>query len=130
MASPIDHMTVIRYHRDGRPWESDRVVAPKWTDIETAIRRMDNYCFPIVMLNPERDDLEDECPDIFNIVGGAGRWALFRIMGDWQYEDPTGSDEEARLWESDQGYFCKEKNIVSDVEKVLRITRAYYESGS
>jgi hypothetical protein len=124
-------MTVIRYHRDGRPWESERVVAPSWSDVETAIRRMDNYCFPIVMLNPERDDPEDESSEIFNIIGGAGRWALFHMMGDWQYEDPTSDDdEEVRLWDSDQGYFCQGKNVLKDVEKVLRITRAFYDTAS
>ena len=64
-------------------------------------------------------------------VGGAGRWALLQIMGDWQYEDPTSNDDrEVWLWESDQGYACRGKNVLTDVEKVLRIVRKFYESGS
>lgn len=127
MASPIHHMTVIRYYRDGRPWDSQQIDSPPWADVEAAVRRMDNFCFPWVMLNTTDDD-EDE--DVFNVMGGSGRWALFQIMGDWQYEDPAGGEAEVRLWDSDQGYFCKEKNVLTDVEKVLRITRAYYDTGS
>ena len=92
-----------------------------------AVRRMDNYCFPWVSLNTTDDDTDES---VFNIMGGAGRWALFHMMGDWQYEDPAGSDAGARLWDSDQGYYCKEKNILTDVERVLRITKAYYDTGS
>lgn len=54
----------------------------------------------------------------------------FHMMGDWQYEEPEGSDREVRLWDSDQGYFCREKNVLTDIEKVLRITRAFFETGT
>jgi hypothetical protein len=127
MASPIHQMDVIRYYRDKRPWDEVRILAPSWEDVEAAIRRMDNYCFPIVQLNTTD---EDENEALFNVIGGDGRWALFHMMGEWQYEDPNGSEEEARLWDSDQGYYCKAKNVLTDVEKVLRIARAYYETGS
>jgi len=127
MSSPIHHMTVIRYYRDGRPWDSEDITEPAWPDVEAAIRRMDNYCFPIVQLNTT--EYEDS-GDIFNVVGGAGRWALFHMMGDWQYDLQGGGEGEVQLWDSDQGYFCREKNILTDIEKVLRITRAFYDTGS
>jgi hypothetical protein len=127
MASPIHNMEAIRYYRDRRPWDTERIEAPTWPQVEEAIRRMDNYCFPIVHLNTTEVPWHD---DIFNVIGGAGRWAIFHMMGEWQYEDPGGSDEEVRLWDSDQGYYCNAKNILTDVEKVLRIARAYYDSGS
>ena len=89
---------------------------------------MENYCFPFVQLNTTDDDLNEA---LFNVCGGAGRWALFHMMGDWQYEEPTSIDENGvRLWDSDQGYYCKGKNILTDIEKVLRIVKAYYDSGS
>jgi hypothetical protein len=127
MASPIHHMKAVRYYRDGRHWDTECVDSPAWSDVEATVRRMDNYCFPWVQLNTTDDDTDES---IFNVMGGEGRWALFHMMGDWQYEDPAGSDEEARLWDSDQGYYCKEKNILTDVEKVLRITKGFYETGS
>ena len=88
---------------------------------------MDNFHYPRVELSLHEEDTgEDE----FNICGGSGRWALFQIMGEWQYEDPGGSEKEARLWESDQGYYCMEKNILTDIEKVLLLTKVFYETGS
>jgi hypothetical protein len=120
-------MTAIRYYRDGRHWDTERVDSPSWADVEKAVRRMDNYCFPIVELSCTESDEDDA---MFNVCGGDGRWALFHIMGEWQYIDPTGGDAEVRLWDSDQGYYCQEKNILTDVEKVLRITKAFYDTGS
>ena len=52
------------------------------------------------------------------------------MMGEWQYAEPGGSEREVRLWDSDQGYFCCEKNVLRDVEKVLRIVKKFYETGS
>jgi len=128
MAPSIHHLEVTRYYRDGRPWDTERVLSPTWPDVEAAIRRMDNYCFPIVQLNTTDDD-ENEA--LFNVVGGAGRWALFHMMGEWQYEDAAClDDEEVRLWESDQGYYCQKKNILTDIEKLLRIVQKYYHTGS
>ena len=108
--------------------------APSWAEIETAIRRMDDRCHPIVTLScvvsgALTDAFEDE--ESFNVVGGDGRWALFETMGAfWRFEDPDGSTEEDRLWESDQGYFCERRNIVTDIRAVLAMARAYYETGS
>jgi hypothetical protein len=127
MASPIHHMTVVRYYRDRRPSDSEDVRSPSWPEVEAAIRRMDNYCFPIVQLNCS--EYEDD-EGIFNVIGGHSRWALFHMMGEWQYADPSGGEADVRLWDSDQGYFCQERNVLTDIEKVLRITKAFYESGS
>src|SRR5262245_117245 len=128
MNSPIRRMDSSRYYRDGRPPDRETVVAPSWAEVEAAIRRMDTYCFPIVMLNPT-DDEDDQT--ILTIAGGAGRWAMAHILGDWEYEDPTSTDEtEVWLWESDQGYHCLGKNVLTYVEKVLRIARKFYDTGS
>lgn len=123
-------MTVFQYFRDDRPWSSEQIESPTWADVEAAIRRMDNYCFPVVWLNCDEDDNEDESEDIFCVIGGDGRWTLFRFMGEWNYEDPNGGDGEVRLWESDQGCFCRERNVITEAEKVLRITKKYYETGT
>lgn len=127
MATPIHHMTTIQYYKDGRPWDSEDLPSPTWSEVESAIRKMDNFCFPIVQLN--LTEFEDD-DDIFNVIGGNGRWALFHMMSDWQYEDPDGGDGEVRLWDSDQGYFCRERNVLTSIEKVLRITKVFYETGS
>jgi hypothetical protein len=129
MKSPILILDCTRYYRDGRHWDIERINKPSWTEVEVAVRRMENYCFPIVHLNTTLDDEEES---IFNIIGGAGRWALLQMMGDWQYTDRNfkGEIKEEWLWESDQGYGCKSNNILTDIEKVLRIVRKYYDTGS
>ncbi len=43
---------------------------------------------------------------------------------------PGGSEREVRLWESDQGYFCREKNVLLDIEKALRIVKTFFETAS
>jgi hypothetical protein len=94
---------------------------------------MDNYCFPIILLSlltfeHGGDVFEDE--DAFNVVGGGGRYALFHMTGDWQYEAPHGGTGEVRLWDSDQGYFCRERNVLTDVDLVLRVVRHFWQTGS
>jgi hypothetical protein len=126
VTSPVRQLTAIRYHRD-RPWDAESTANPRWDEVVAAIRRMDDHFYPIVQLNcGEHDDDET----IFNVIGGNGRFALFHMMGDWQYSDANGSDEEVRLWTSDQGYFCAQRNILTDMDKVLRIVKVYYETGS
>lgn len=129
MASPIQLMTVSRYYRDTRPSDVDYVASPTWNDIEAAVRRMDNYCFPFISLSADGDP-EDVRLEAFWVVGGSGRWAMLQASGEWQYALPNGGEEGVRLWDSDQGYFCKEKNVVTDINEVLRITKAFFESGS
>lgn len=130
MASPIQLMTVSLYYRDARPSGRQDVEAPTWADVEAAVRRMDNYCFPFVSLSVDNDPYDDRL-EAFWIVGGDGQWAMRKsALGGWEYEIAGGGDEDVRLWESDQGYFCKAKNIVTDIEEVLRVTKAFYDSGS
>jgi hypothetical protein len=127
MPSQVKLLTVIEYFRDSRPWKAHHSMCPSWEEVEVAIRRMENYCFPIVQLNlTEFDDDEN----IFNVIGGVGRYALFRMTGDWQYEDPNGTDDPVHLWDSDQGYECLQSNVLIDVERVLGLAKVFYETGS
>jgi hypothetical protein len=127
MADHIKLLTAIEYFRDDRPWRANQTVDPGWPAIESAVRQMDNFCFPIVQLHLTPFD-DDE--DMLNIIGGDGRYAMFHMMGEWQYVDPTGGTAPVHLWESDQGYDCLERNVIHDVEKVLRIAKKFYETGS
>ncbi|MCC9604208.1 hypothetical protein LOC67_26945 [Stieleria sp. JC731] len=127
MASPIEYLNVVRYFRDARPWTTETTAKPTWNQVEAAIRQMDNYCFPIVQLGC-RDPDDDN--DSFNVVGGDGRLSLFHFMAEWLYDDSSGNRSEVRLWESDQGYFCCECNVISDLDLALRITKKYFETGS
>jgi hypothetical protein len=70
MSIPIRQLIITRYYRDRPGWNSERIDSASWSDVEAAVRRMDNYCFPIVQLNTTEDE---ENEDIFNVCGGAGR---------------------------------------------------------
>lgn len=124
---PIRYMNVIQYFRDQRPWTCKTVTNPSWQQVEKAVSKMDNYCFPIVQIGC---GLADDDDDSFNIVGGDGRFAIFHFMGDWQFEDDSGDNTEVRLWESDQGYYCQESNVIKDLDLALRVTKQYFETGS
>ena len=122
-------MTVIEYFEDGRPWKTHNVLNPGWKEVETAIRKMDDRFFPNVMLSCKDLSFNDSCfddEDAFNIVGGNGKIALSQQLCSWEYDDGSGRDTEVILWESDQGYFCKEKNVISDIELALRIVITSY----
>jgi hypothetical protein len=126
-------MAIARYFRDGRGSETEIVQSPDWSRVAQAISAMDDYCSPLVLLSTldiesSPDIFEDD--DAFNVVGGNGRYALFHMTGEWQYSNPEGSDEEVRLWASDQGYFCSQRNVLMDLSQVLRVVQRYYETGS
>lgn len=106
------------------------VESPSWEDIAAAIRRMDDNEYPVVQLSWE--DVETCCEDesSFNIFGGVACGFALSEMNGWRLEDPNGSDEEVRLWQSDQGYFCERKNLIVEIELVLKLTRIYFETGS
>ncbi|MDO5692143.1 MAG: hypothetical protein Q4G70_06655 [Pseudomonadota bacterium] len=129
MINPIRTLSTIEYFPDGRPWQETLLARPDCDAVETAIRRMDNHWYPIVVLSKLDVDAATEDENGFHIIGGNGRYALFEHMGGWQYANPTGSEADAELWSSDQGYFCQEKNI-ADLALTLRLARIFFETGS
>ena len=77
--TPIHHLTIVRYYRDGRHWDTERIESPPWTIVEGAIRRMDNYCFPIVLLEPTDEDWGEKLAE-----RGRRRWPLGAFSYDGQ----------------------------------------------
>jgi hypothetical protein len=125
MKRPIHHMSVIRYYRDRPGWDQEDIPSPSFDHVAEAIKRMDNYCFPIVQLNP--GPYEDD-EGILHFVGGGEQIAPFALA--WRFEDPNGSDSEVALGESDQGYFTKQKNVLTDTSDVLCLARVFAETSS
>src|SRR5438105_3548844 len=124
----VHRMTSLRYDRRPsglpRPLPDEVVEQPSWLQVQAAIRKMDNFCFPIVHLactDSERDGL--------SVVGGPRRFAVSRIDGSWTYENPAGGNKEVILWSSDQGYYCSAKNIIYSKRKVLQIAWMYFQTG-
>jgi hypothetical protein len=132
MNHPVKTLVSIRYYRDGKPWDTALIRNPGWAEIEEAICRMDDDCFPIVVqssLEYESDEEAFEDDSSFHIIGGNGRFAIFQNTGAWQYSNKSGSAEPVRLWQSDQGYFCEEHNI-ADLAMTLRLAKIFYETSS
>ena len=92
---------------------------------------MDDNERPIVQLSWKNVESCFDDEESFNVIGGTvSGFAVFECIKGWSFEDPLGDDEDVRLWQSDQGYFCKRKNIIADVDKVLELARVYFETGS
>ena len=124
------HLTIVHYPQR-QHWYSVEVRLPDWEAVSAAVQRMDDDEYPIVQLSYK--DVESCFSDdsSFNIVGGAiAGFAMFEMIAGWQYEDPRGGDEDVRLWKRDQGYFCQRKNILADLDGVLRIAKVYFDTGS
>jgi hypothetical protein len=128
MGIVIEKLDAYRYRRrdDGSPeaLPSEIIARPSWAQVQAAIRRMDNFCYPIVTI---ATDAEEQHALI--IVGGPRRFAVADLTGTWQYERPEGGHQEVRLWASDQGYYCRERNIIRSRRSVLDLARAFFETG-
>jgi hypothetical protein len=123
-------LTIIHYP-PRKQWRSVEIRSPDWEDVSAAIRQMDDNEYPLVEMswaNMDDGDVDEESLHI--VGGGASGFAMTNFTGEWRFEDPDGGDEEVRLWQSDQGYFCKRRNIIADVDVVLKITKVYFETGS
>jgi hypothetical protein len=124
------HLTVVHYP-PGQHWTCLEVVSPTWEAVTAAILKMDDNEYPIVQLSWKDVESGFDDEESFNIIGRRGPgFALFECDPGWEFDDPTGGEEEVRLWRSDQGHFCQKRNIVADVKDVLTLVRVYFETGS
>jgi hypothetical protein len=124
------HLTIVHYPPE-QLWTCVEINSPEWEDVSVAIRRMDDDEYPIVQLSWKEVGSCFDDEESFNVIGGAvSGFALFEFIPGWNFEDPFGSNEDIRLWQSDQGYFCKRKNVIVEVDKVLELARIYFETGS
>jgi hypothetical protein len=106
------------------------VRSPAWEAVSDAIRKMDDAEYPIVQLSWKDVGSCFHDEESLNIIGGASGFALFEMIGGWKFENPAGGEEDVRLWQSDQGYFCKRKNLILDIDEVLMLVEVYFNTGS
>jgi hypothetical protein len=123
------HLTIVHYPPH-EPYRCLEVRSPAWEDVAAAIRKMDDNEYPIVQLSWEDVDSCFDDESSLNIVGGSGVGFALSEMNGWRFDDPKGSDEDVRLWQSDQGYFCKRRNLIAEIDVVLELARIYFETGS
>jgi hypothetical protein len=106
---------------------SHRVPRPTWERIEAAVRELDRFRHPYVILRLREDVMDDEQ---LEIMGGEGRfWVAASIKGYTQRRltNPSGGTEEIDVWTSDQGFADEERFISYDIDEVLRVTRHFAE---
>lgn len=124
------HLTIVRYP-PGEHWQLIEIRQPLWSDISAAVTKMDDDEYPSIQLSWKNVSSSGEDEESLCIFGGSAVGiAVFEFMGRWQFEDSRGSNEEVRLWQSDQGYYCKRKNIIADVGDVLMLAKVYFATGS
>ena len=127
---PAKHLTIVRYP-PGEHWQLVEIAQPLWLDVSAAITKMDDDEHPSIQLSWKNVSSGGEDEESLCIFGSSAvGFAVFEFMGRWQFEDPRGSNEEVRLWQSDQGYYCKRKNIIADVGDALMLAKVYFETGS
>lgn len=129
MLAKVLHIT--EYTKDGSSYTSHEIKDPSWQEIESAIRRLDKYCFPFIwiFLSEETNDVPD-----FQIIGGKGDYWMAGTFNGYSHrrysnQNVDGEDREVYVWESDQGFYDYESTLCHDVEEVLKATRYLCEHG-
>jgi hypothetical protein len=120
-------LETMPYSHAGLPLDPAVIPDPTWEQVEDSIRRQDGYTHPLtrVRLDPHQDE------PALDILGGNGRFVLWELGGGWQYHDPSATgDEELPVWTSDQGYRALPCDICCDIERVVRIARRFFDTGS
>jgi hypothetical protein len=126
MSRFIDLMTAARANApDQPPWPRETVENPTWDQVEHAIRRLDQVRYTAVELHRIGDRPEEE----FCIIGGAGQWYIVDSVLRFEYDDPSKGDDRVSIWK-DMDMECKRRNLLTDIENVVRIAKQFFKTGS
>src|SRR5262249_53464039 len=123
-------LDVTVYQDSGWTWKTERTPNPTLEDIETAVRRLDRFEYPFLHLYEDANAADDD-PPALTVMGGQGEYTMFSgFNGDELfYFDPSRTDEEIEVWQSDQGFSCAAKNCCGSLDAVVGITRYFCEHG-
>ena len=112
-------------------WTSHEVSDPTWNQIETALRRLDQFEYPYVwlLLGSGADWSLMEKEGYLNILGGNG---IFCVDGATPLDGRrrlslAHHSRETRLdvWLSDQGFSSEERFVCKDIETIIRLARHF-----
>jgi Immunity protein Imm1 len=130
-------LRVTIYDDDGWTWRTEEIQEPTWADIEAAIRRLDRFHYPFVMLyrsTVAKLDITLEFSDApdFDVVGGEGEFAMEATTDSscHRYYDQSRGDELIEIWRSDQGVSFEKKYCCPSLDSVLKATRYFCEHGA
>src|SRR5215469_6405840 len=126
----IGTLKVVHYETSNGPWSANLTVDPPWSDVESAIRRMDGDLFPIVMLFIGRELPRVDMMPGFDLLGGKnGYFISARPNGtELYYRDEKASSEEVEVWISDQGFSCSRMMVCPDIDLVLAAARHFFDT--
>ena len=109
---------------------SQDLANPSWDQVETSIRRLDQFKLPFVwLLLGEADDwgaMEKE--GYLNIIGGNG---IYSVDGPTPFDGrrrlsvPKHRRESVDVWLSDQGFSTEEVFVCYELETILRIAKHF-----
>lgn len=125
-------LQITQYSGDGRRWSSRDVIEPRWSEIETAIRRLDQFRYPFIWLLLHGKTLEDCMDDGYlNIIGGNGVYSIDGATpkgGRRRFFNSKHSrTKQVNVWLSDQGFATQEAFVCFDLATVLRIAKYFYD---
>jgi hypothetical protein len=117
------------YDKDGWSWRTEEKTNPEWSDVEHAIKRLEQFVYPYVWLYRSRSD-EDDMPDM-NIIGGNGIYSIDGLIDNQtvRFVNPDGGNQLVEVWTSDQGFETEDKYVCRDIEVVLSAAKYYCEHG-
>ena len=121
----VTALQLYLHSAEGVPLVGELVDAPSWEQVECGIRGLDGHTHPRVRLWAGQPG---EPPGL-EIIGGGGKYALREVGDGWVYYDPNGADEDVWVQTSGAGHRCAGYYVCTDVERVLRIARRFFESG-
>ena len=121
----IKRLEIIEYPPPEKAgsWKTHLHLNPEWQQVEKAIRDLNHYCLPFIVLGLTEDrNREDD--EYFSIFGGPGGYSI--NSSDVRYADPThSSGEEIAIWTSDQGYYPKERYVTYNLNLAIQIVHYY-----
>ena len=125
-------LEITTYQDYGWDYEEELFVLPEFQLIENAIRKLDRYEHPFIILKLDNDFPGNE----MNIMGGKGKYwidVLEGSEGELQNHvifDVEKSTEVVKIWESDQGFETYEFHLLDEISQAIEIAKYYFENKS
>ena len=128
----VRKVMIQEYGEDGWGGHVRWLVNPVWEQIEQAIRRLDRFRHPFLWFYFDEPAQQDDMPE-FEIVGGNGAYVIYADDDETgkrrHFIDPAKGSSPVNVWTSDQGTSAPERDVCSDLDSVLTITRHFCETG-
>lgn len=125
----VTKLSAAQYSKDGLSYEMLETASPTWQQIESAIATLDRFCFPYLWLFLDETETEQERIDV---MGGRGAYWLCGSTKGYLYRrlmNPSGSQAEIMVWESDQGFADEERFVTYDQSTIVQAIKHFFDYG-